>query len=93
MNRTEFFEKLLPFFSMNEVARLEDDAYNSFTDAHGHRPLTAGEKSMAYEFECEMLFDCAGSLEDFNGTFASVIGNEYTQADLDKLTAQMDEEW
>lgn len=93
MNRTEFFNKLLPFFSMNEVARLEEDAFESFADAHGYSPATFDEKAMAYEFECVMLFDYSGSLEDFNSVFTSVIGSEYTQEDFDALTAQMDVEW
>ena len=90
MNYHDFYEKLSPFFTDEQIEELNEYGFSSHKDAFGADYGAQGFFE-GRDFVCNMLYDIMD--ENAVENVKNIFGIEISQETADELTAQMDIEW
>lgn len=93
MTRQEFYEKLHPFFTDEQIDNMDDYALEAAKDAHEGLDLSETYlHHIGREFVCNLLSDMTDDTDPIE-SITGICGGTLTAESYDALVAQMDEEW
>lgn len=94
MTRQEFYEKLNPFFTDEQIDNMDNYALEAAKDAHEGLDLSETYlHHIGREFVCIQLYELADDYETTKARYEEIAGGYFSEESYDDLMEMFDDEW